>query len=724
MRLFIFEKPNVSKAVKPFLTANDIACSAQGHLVEPAMPEDYNPALKAWDLNLLPFFPEDFIYKAKTNTAHVLNNIKTLIQSNNIDEIVNACDYEREGELIFYLIINYIKIKPSTKITRLKMVDLSNEGITKALKTIEPAANSIHFYHQALIRQKADFLLGINLTRAYTKTMAKDFITPIGRIKSPILKIVTDRFLANKDFKPTDYFKIRLNLHANNVDFNALSALSFKTKAEAETLTKSLDSKILLNKAEFKNISEKPDELLNLSGLQKKVYRKFKYSPAQTLEIAQKLYDEHKLITYPRTEGKALATVMVNEIKKTLETFKKYDKVSHFIHKLSVNEDNSILFNDKKVTDHHAIIPTNAIPSQPLSLSELNVYHIILESFFQAMGEPLKYTKTHYNFLCQNSKLEFSCTGKKITQKGYTEILLTGPADVEEEKEDQHLPILNEKELINKKAAEVLSKKTTPPALYNYASLLAVLENPKSIDLDETNIEFQLSEDIEGFSLGTQATRANIIQDMISRPKSELLSIVKNNIVPTDLGLFLYENSKNQFFSNPYMTAGIEKQIKTIDDANAKSVSHEIIAKMQNLIATEIVDLKAKNITTTFSKSNDIGATCPSCKAPIIETKNSYVCKTLLDWLKSLTEEQKAIINTLPKPCSVSIPKEYFGKPISLTEAKNLFKLKDSAPKEFLSKEKQTKYQASLFLDPNKNFIIQKKFQNTPNTFKKVTTKN
>lgn len=522
MKTFILtEKPSVARDFASALyiksgggdgfieNENYIITWAIGHLLTPYDPEDYDKAFKRWSLTTLPIIPAVWKFKAQPKTRKQLEIIKKLLKRTDIDKVIVATDAGREGELIARLILNESRSK--VKAYRFwTSAALTKEVIHDELKKIKPLYDFDRLFIAGRARQQADWLVGMNLSRLATIKLGDLF--SVGRVQTAVLGLIVERRKAIEAFVPKDYFELKAQFKFKN---GGLSAYWFdplikeeekrKDKREFfDSLLKNLDSKkaviTVLNEVEKTSY---PQGLFSLTELQRQANILYGFSATKTLEIAQSLYEKHKCLSYPRTDSKVMATSSFDLVKGLVFKFKDlYPEHFEKFAPYKVGLKNKMVFDDSRLTDHHGLIPLkdfSGIESSP----EGKIYHLVLKRFISNFLENHRYLETEVEIECEREK--FKTRGKKIIEIGFKVL--------EGKEAEEILPEIarGENGLFSK--GEVESKKTRPPAEFTEASLLYDMTNPARLVIDPDLKKIFRTE----IGLGTQATRAQIIETLLKR---------------------------------------------------------------------------------------------------------------------------------------------------------------------------------------------------------------
>ncbi len=535
---------------------------AFGHLVQLASPEVYG--FKGWRVENLPMLPERFklaVRQQKTasgtsddpGVVKQLNVIKKLFDE--ATEIIVATDAGREGELIFRYIYYHLKCKKPFK--RLWISSQTDEAIKNGFRNLKPGVEYDTLFFSAQCRSESDWIVGLNATQALSIAAGNRAVLSLGRVQTPTLAMICFRYLENKNFKPQIYFQVAIYLNKDDISFRALSVKNFNDKETAlEVLNKVRDVASgnpaggLIQNVEVKPRKEQPPLLHDLSSLQQEANKRKGFTADQTLSLAQTLY-ESKLITYPRTGSRYIGEDVLAGIPQligNLEQHPLFGKQASFLKTAKLNKRSA---NAAKVTDHHALLPTENVPSS-LSPDLQAVYDLIagrmLEAFHQECIKEL--TK-----ITIESGSLFVANGTVIQSPGWRSVF-NQKDDEKEDEENATLPKVSKEESLPIDKKEVLEKQTKPKALYNEASLLKAMETSGKEIEDE-----ELRQAMKNSGLGTPATRASIIETLIKR---DYIKREKKLLLPTEKGLAVYDLVKDKKIAQAELTGLWEKRLEDI----------------------------------------------------------------------------------------------------------------------------------------------------------------
>lgn len=674
MKVVLAEKPSVARDIAKVLGATQTKDGymegngwqvtwAFGHLVGLCDTEVYlNEEQKArfltdkgkvrWTYDIFPIIPnsvDDFKYELKGDASakKQANTIKTLFKE--AEEIVCATDAGREGEAIFRYIYNWTKTNKPVK--RLWISSLTETAIKDGFAKLHHGSEFDNIAKSAKARAIADWVMGVNATVGFSINNSK--ITNVGRVKSPTLAFIVERYKANKDFIPTPYFTLQLLLkNEEGTEFKAYYPTKFNTKEEAQQVLDMVKETIFLENKESKEISEKAPLPYSLTALQQATNKKFNLSAQQTLDCIQKMYEE-KFLTYPRTDSRYLATDMIPEISAKIDSLKSVfngsqDKSFNLLKEKGIQK---TCFDNTKLTDHHAIIPTfeNLDKLDGLDQISRKVYDMIATQLVMALLPPAKKNVLTYSFMFHDTMDYFKSSGSTYTDLGWRTAKI-GKEDDEKESDDednQTLPNLQAKTHVPVSKKEIKDKMTQKPSLLTEASLLKLMETAGSV-VDEK----ELQKAMKDCGIGTPATRSGIIESLKVGKFIEVQN--KKYLIPTADGLYVYDQIKNYNFSSPKLTGEWELKLNKMADGEYDIAKfYDEIKNFSVGIMNELKEQYASkpNADAERVKLLNGNYTCPACGSPIVETKYGVCCKKALE-----------------KKCSFSIPYNFLGHIITEDE--------------------------------------------------------
>ena len=663
-KLIIAEKPSLARNIASALNVKVnkegymengkyIISWAFGHLFKLRDVDGYVGEKRKWSEVKLPFFPKEFEFELKNDSGikKQYKILKNLINSKEVDEIVNAGDADREGQIIVDIIIN--AIKTDKKIKRLWLPEQTEETIRKAINNLEDNFKYKNLHNEGLARTYMDWLMGINLTRYIS--LKSNMLFPVGRVLIPVIKYIYDRDLTIKNFIPEKYFTIENETMCNGTLLKLICDKKYNL-LELEK-AKSYSYELNRNKGIVKDIIEKeiilnPPKLFSLSKLQSKLSKENKISFAKSLEIIQNLY-EKGFITYPRTNTEYLAEEEKDKVKELIKLYSDY--------RLEF-KDSKKIFDSSKIESHSAVMPTLKIPDMnSLNLEEKIIFETIRNRFISNfLKEQTIINQTEIKIAVRNEI--FNLKGKSIKQEGFLKY--------ENQKIDNKLPYFE----INQKIDvdfKVVDKLTVPPKKITEENLSNYLKNPFRKEKNQENEDDtqEYREIMKGIEIGTEATRTGIIENA---KKYGYITSEKQNFSITEKGIKLIE-LLDLLHINLYVEKTVEFSMLQKDIYNNRKNINDIIEKtkseLQNIINQDIEVEK-------LEKEMEVIGKCPKCNSNIYENSKSYYC------------------SNYKNGCKISLWKEanYFGQKIKISKdnAKKLlsgeqvvFKIKSKSGKEY-----------------------------------------
>ncbi len=654
--LIITEKPSVSmdiaRALGKFTNKKDYLESdkyvitwALGHLVTLFEPEDYDKKLKFWALSTLPIIPKEFQLKPIEKTKKRFDIVKKLIKRKDIDTIVNACDAGREGELIFR---NIIRLVPTgnKKIKRLWLSAMTKEEIIKGFNSLHSSSDFDLLGRAALTRMESDWLVGINATRAFTRRWGA--LLSIGRVQTPTLNIICKREQEIKAFKKEKYFELEGIFNGANVSYKGMyigrkNNSRIKMKKTALTLIEKLQGK----EGKITNVKvsrrKKPHPLLyDLTELQREANRHFGYSAQRTLNIAQRLYESKKLITYPRTDSRYLPKAMVPLLEKILRgiNITEYKKFIDEILSKKIKLDSRVI-NDKGVTDHFAIIPTGKKPLfSQLAQDERNVFDLISRRFLSVFFDEAVIEKLSFKTIVSDEA--FKTELSRIKEFGWMIVYNA--------KEKEPLIDVKNDMKVRLNKINLLEKETAPPPRFTDATILTAMETAGKLIEEE-----ELREAMKERGLGTPATRAGIIERLID---VEYVERSGKSLVPLDKGMRLVDLISHVGIDellSPALTGEWEKRLRDIEKGKLEPDTFlEGIKHLTKSIVEKVKKFEGDN--EILNNSTPVGK-CPKCGADVVEKAKAFAC-----------------VNSKEKKCDFIIWKKIINKTITREMAEKLLK--------------------------------------------------
>ncbi|KAF2421340.1 DNA topoisomerase III [Bacillus subtilis] len=576
---------------------------ALGHLVTLADPEGYGKEFQSWRLEDLPIIPEPLKLVVIKKTGKQFNAVKSQLTRKDVNQIVIATDAGREGELVARWIIEKANVRKPIK--RLWISSVTDKAIKEGFEKLRSGKEYENLYHSAVARAEADWIVGINATRALTTKFNAQL--SCGRVQTPTLAMIAKREADIQAFTPVPYYGIRAA-----VDGMTLTWQDKKSK-QTRTFNQDVTSRLLKNLegkqavvAELKKTAEKSfaPALYDLTELQRDAHKRFGFSAKETLSVLQKLYEQHKLVTYPRTDSRFLSSDIVPTLKDRLEGMevKPYAQYVSQIKKRGIKSHKGYV-NDAKVSDHHAIIPTE----EPLVLSSLSdkerkLYDLIAKRFLAVLMPAFEYEET--KVIAEIGGETFTAKGKTVQSQGWKAVYdMADEDDEQEDDRDQTLPALQKGDTLAVRTLTETSGQTKPPARFNEGTLLSAMENPSAfMQGEEKGLVKTLG---ETGGLGTVATRADIIEKLFN---SFLIEKKGQNIFITSKGKQLLQLVPEDLKS-PALTAEWEQKLSAIAAGKLKSA---VFIKDMKAYAHQTVK-EIKNSSQTFRHDNITGTACPEC---------------------------------------------------------------------------------------------------------------
>ena len=609
MIALIAEKPSVAKDIARIIGAtqrNDGYLSgngymvtwAFGHLIQLAMPEAYGVA--NFRRESLPIIPADFQliprqvktekgYKADPGVLKQLKVIKEVLDQ--CDRIIVATDAGREGELIFRYIFHYLSChKP---FVRLWISSLTDRAIREGMENLQPGERYDNLYLAAKSRSEADWLIGINATQALS-VAAGQGVFSLGRVQTPTLMMICDRYLENKNFVPTKFWQLKASTASGEIGFTAQSTARWEQQPEAiAALQRAKDAgQLVVKSVERKETAQEPPLLYDLTTLQKEANTKLNFSADKTLSIAQSLY-EKKVMSYPRTGSRYISEDVFEEMPERIALLERYPRFAGYAAGLNGTTLNRRSVNDGKVTDHHALIVTENLPGE-LSKDERAVYELVAGRMLEAFSG--KCVKDVTTALLSAGDTGFTVKGAVMKTAGWRAVF--SEQDTEDE-DAATLPPLQEGQTLPFSGVDLLEKQTKPKPLYTESSLLAAMENAGK-ELEDAELKASLKD----AGIGTPATRAAIIETLFAR---QYIVREKKNLVPTDKGLAVYRIVKDKKIADVEMTGMWETALAKIE---AGSMDADTFRKGIEVYAAQIT---AELLSVQLSFASGETCPCPKC---------------------------------------------------------------------------------------------------------------
>ena len=661
MKLIITEKPSVARDIARvlkvtgkkdgFIEGNGLKITwALGHLIEFMQPDQYGEHYQKWDMGHLPIIPDEFLTKPIEGSKQQYDVVKRLLEDEGIKEVVCATDAGREGELIFRLV--YEAAKCQAPIKRLWISSQTDSAIKKGFDELKPGTDYDPLYDSARSRAEADWIVGINATRAYSIKFSRGRgVMSVGRVQTPVLKMIVDRYREHINFDSKSFYEIFLDVAHDKGDFQlkwfTKDADRFTDEKSAKAITDKVKAvpQAIIDSLTQKKIMEKQPLLYDLTELQKDANKQFKYSADQTLKLMQDLYERYKVLSYPRTSSRYLSSDIAP---KCPELLKNVSGITEFAGAIeTINKNNYTIakrmVDDKKVTDHHAIIPTDKKPNLgELPTDHKNIYLMVIRRFIAAFLPECE--KSHTEIIATAASETFKATGTIIKVAGWR--MLAQSEDSKKDK-DALLPNVEKGDACDIKKVTQKKGQTKAPALYTEATILAAMETAgKKIDDEE------LRQAMKDCGLGTPATRAQILEKLIN---VKYITREKNKLFPTPKGEYIIDCILSDALCSPELTGNWEKKLN--DMAQSKGNRGEYMDEIKTF-TKEVIKTVAEDNSYTIGADQTIYGACPKCeKGKVIETPKAYSCS---QWKSD--------------SCSFAIWKEMAQKKITETHVKSILK--------------------------------------------------
>ena len=620
LRLVIAEKPSVAQTIAAALGVKGkqdgyiegggyLISWCVGHLVQLAEAAAYGEQYRKWQLDSLPILPEEWQYAVDPDKGKQFATLKELMHRADVSEVINACDAGREGELIFRFVYEVAGCKKPMR--RLWISSMEDGAIKAGFASLKDGREYDALFASALCRAKADWLIGINATRLFSCLYGKTL--NVGRVQTPTLKMLTDRDAAISHFQKEKYYHVRLDLSGADAASERIS-----DKAEADALKGACEAgKAVCVSLTREKKTAAPPKLFDLTSLQRETNRIFGYTAKQTLDLAQSLY-EKRLLTYPRTDSSFLTDDMGGTAADIIALL--CEKLP-FMAGADFTPEIAKVLDSKKVSDHHAIIPTMELAKadpDALPESEKNILTLAGARLLFATAEPHIYEAVTAVFSCAGT--DFTARGKTVLAEGWKELerryratLKDKPEAEDGENEGVTLPELSEGQNFPNPAAKVTEHTTTPPKPHSEASLLSAMERAGNGDTDP---------DAERRGLGTPATRAAVIEKLV---KGSFAERKGKQLIPTQNGAALISVLPDMLTS-PQLTAEWENNLTQI--AKGAADPGEFLSGIEAM-ARELVQTHAavqEDKKSLFREEKPSIGKCPRCGSPVHEGKKSYYC--------------------------------------------------------------------------------------------------
>jgi DNA topoisomerase-3 len=677
------EKPSVARDIARVLKVNGkkegliegngyVITWALGHLIELLQPDEYGEQFQRWDMAHLPIIPDTFKTKPIQRSKPQYDIVYAQLKRSDITEVICATDAGREGELIFRLV--YDAAQCQLPIKRLWISSQTDSAIQAGFNALKDGVLYQPLYDAARSRSEADWIVGINATRAYSIKFSRGRgVMSVGRVQTPVLKMIVDRYRAHTQFDSKSFYEILLDVtHANGpiqlkwfndqtdrfTDPVAAKALVDELSGIRETVISSLTQK---------NITEKQPLLYDLTEVQKDANKQFKFSADHTLKLMQDLYEKYKLLSYPRTSSRYLSQDIAPKCPSLLKTIQGITQFSDTIQTIQMEKWRIAkrMIDDKKVTDHHAIIPTDKVPDvSALPADHQRLYLMVIRRFLAAFLPEC--TKSHTEIVIHLNQASFKATGTMIVSAGWRVLYAQ-----DNDKKESLLPTVATGDSVTVDNIHLKKGQTKAPPLYTEASILGAMETAgKKIDDDDVR------QAMKDCGLGTPATRAQILEKLIG---VKYIERHKNKLVPTPKGEYLIDCILSDALVSPELTGQWEKQLNDIE--NSKGDRGEYMEKIKEFTG-DVIKKVSQDESYTIGADQAVFGGCPICeKGKVVETQKAYSCT---QWKSD--------------GCAFVIWKEMAQKKITKTHVKALLKSgKTAVLKGFKSKEGRS-FDAALTL--------------------------
>jgi DNA topoisomerase-3 len=662
MRLIVAEKPSVGRDIasalgrhrkgKGALTGDGWTVTwALGHLAELAPPDAYGEQYKKWRLETLPILPERFKVRVNQKTREQFATVKNLLGDPSVTEVINACDAGREGELIFAYLYGLSGCKKPVR--RLWISSLTPEAIQDGFDALRDGSSMRPLEDAARSRSESDWIVGMNATRAYSVRFGRPGnVLSVGRVQTPTLRLLVDREREIENFKPEKFWTVHARFAREDVTYDGVWFKNKQNRLKEKEVAEEIAEKVqggtgTVKKAEKKTASEKPPLLYDLTELQRNANARFGFTAERTLRTAQALYEERKLITYPRTSSRYLSRDMVGGLKKRVVAAGALPGLAPFAQKLLGLPKLPIskrIVDDAKVTDHHAIVPTGKKASGGLLPDEAKVYDLVARRFLAVFFPDARFENTIV--VTEVRGETFLSKGRVVLEAGWRALYPEGVGG-KKEKEPPVLPPIGAGQEWRVAKVGVKEGETKPPPRYSESALLGAMETAGKFVEDE-----ELRQAMKESGLGTPATRAAIIERLI---KVGYVEREKKALVPTEKGRALISLLGESPLSSAELTGQWERRLAEMErGAEERPDFMADIGSFTTSLVEGVRTMEGERLASTFRSREPLGA-CPKCGAAVVETKKAYGCSA---WKTS--------------GCDFAIWKQVSGKRLSEAQAKQL----------------------------------------------------
>lgn len=642
--------PSIGKFTRKkdyFENDNAYISSAVGHLVELKMPLTADGKKLPWTMKHLPAIPSKFELQPIERNESRYKLLVRLLKKKDVDTVVNACDAGREGELIFRYVLQLANLKKDITVKRMWMQSMTDKAIVDAWNTMRDDEDMTDLADAAMCRSESDWLIGLNATRALTAFNSRNGgfnVTTAGRVQTPTLAILAEREKEIRAFVPRDYWEIHANFGVEKGEYagrwfredfekdeddNQKRAERIWSKEEAEAVVARCEGRTGIVEETKKPQKQAPERLFDLTSLQREASGKHGFSARRTLQLAQALYDRHKLLTYPRTDSRYLPEDYVDTVKETIDSFAKSKSNAHLDDSFSryskwIIDNNRIkpskrVFDTSKVSDHFAIIPTGKAPTASLDDDARKIYELVLRRFLAIFYPHAEYELT--NRITRIGDDAFKTDGRVLVVPGWLEVYGRKPGVAGDKTE---LVASNSGESAKAEHVESQQKETKPPARYNDSTLLSAMETAgKRVDDDE------LREAMSERGLGTPATRANIIEGLIRQKYLFRHELNRRELVVSNKGLALFDQLNEigiDTISSPEMTGEWEHKLKMMERGELQR--EQFMGEIKELTKHIVEQTRDYNDEIVNRVFPDLDAPCPECHAKTLkQTDGTFECK-------------------------------------------------------------------------------------------------
>ena len=621
--LLIAEKPDLMRKVQEAYRKNNIPlqidfASFAGHTVELLSPDDYTEDWKKWRIETLPMIPQEFKYKPSASKKQMYKELKDKISKGNYDFLINCCDPGREGQHIFHSFYETIGCKLPVK--RMWFSDLTETELVKALNNLRDDFADAKLYNMtqaSKLRSQFDWLVGMNFTRAFS--IVGNEKVNIGRVMTPTLRIIVDRELEIQNFVPRDYWEVDAlfdNYKGTYIDDEGV--VKFDAEAKAQEFINNLASTGTVVSVEEKKETKQAPRLHSLADLQNEANKVYGYTMSETLAIVQELYEKKKILSYPRTDSSYITSGEAKKFPKMLEAIKDVPEVAPFIsavlsdtQKIAETQKNKRYVDDKKVSDHYAIVPTGeSFNYNSLTKKEQHIVSLVAKRLVAIFMPAFVQNKTVV--LTQVGNYLFKSNGSVLVDRGYSALYKAVSNDNE-------LPKLVKGQQVNVKNGELNKKTTTPPSRYTDETLNKAMENAGRF------VEDEALKDVLKTSkgLGTPATRGSIVDKVVNL---KMIERKKKAFYATEYGVKVIQNLNNHRITSPELTGEWEGKLLEIEDC--KLEPSQFVAEMHQFIHQATKELLEMNVQISNKPRNEVKVIgkCPCCGADLLSTQKYFIC--------------------------------------------------------------------------------------------------